>query len=168
MKSAEKNIVNQLIKKQTPLPNDDYFTELSARLLTEIKQQEAPIVPIYKKLFFVVASSAAVLVITISIFWKSNTNNLVPKQLVSQKTTAKTLVKVPVKTLKTSVENNKAVIENNVEKTEGQTPIPIETIEPITDDVISFESLEKEAIYAYLLESYSEIDEEQLTPLVTQ
>ena len=168
MKSAEKNIVNQLIKKQTPLPNDDYFTDLSERLLTEIKQHKAPIVPIYKKLFFVVASSAAVLLIAISIFWKSNTNVLARKQLVSQKTTAKTPVKVTVKTLKTSVENNEAIIENNKEKTEGQTPIPIETIEPITDDVISFESLEKEAIYAYLLESYSEIDEEQLTPLVTQ
>lgn len=167
MKSGEKNIVNQLIKKQTPLPNDDYFTDLSARLLTEIKLQEAPIVPIYKKLFFVVASSAAVLLIAISIFWKSNTNVLVPKQLVSQKTTAKTPVKVPVKTLKTRVENTKAVIENNVEKTEGQTPIPIETIEHISDDVVTFESLEKAAIYSYLLNGSDELDEEQLSNLLS-
>jgi hypothetical protein len=166
MKSAEKNIVNQLIKKQTPLPNDDYFTELSARLLTEIKQHKAPIVPIYKKLFFVVASSAAVLVITISIFWKSNTNNLVPKQLVSQKTTAKTPIISPVKTQENRTKVSKS--ESIQLKTNDKTQIPYETIEPITDDVISFESLEKEAIYAYLLESYSEIDEEQLTPLVTQ
>jgi hypothetical protein len=167
MKSAEKNIVNQLIKKQTPLPNDDYFTDLSERLLTEIKQHKAPIVPIYKKLFFVVASSAAVLLIAISIFWKSNTNVLVPKQLVSQKTTAKTPVKVPVKTLKTRVENTKAVIENNVEKTEGQTPIPIETIEHISDDVVTFESLEKAAIYSYLLNGSDELDEEQLSNLLS-
>jgi hypothetical protein len=167
MKSADKNIVNQLIKKQTPLPNDDYFTDLSARLLTEIKLQEAPIVPIYKKLFFVVASSAAVLLIAISIFWQSNTNVLAPKQLVSQKTTAKTLVKVPVKTLKTRVENNKDVKENNIEKTVVQTPIPIETIEPITNDVVTFETLEKGAIYSYLLNSSDELDEEQLSNLLS-
>jgi hypothetical protein len=166
MKSAEKNIVNQLIKKQTPLPNDDYFTDLSARLLTEIIQHKAPIVPIYNKLFFVIASSAAVLLIAISIIWNSNTNDLAPKQLISQKTSAKTSVKVPVKILKTRVDNTKAAIENNVEKTVGQTPIPFGIIEPITDDVVTFESLEKAAIYSYLLNGSEELDEEQLNSLL--
>lgn len=167
MKSAEKNIVNQLIKKQTPLPNDDYFTELSERLLTEIKQHKAPIVPINKKLFFVVASSAAVILIAFSIFWKSNTNVRAPKKLVSQKTTAKTPVKVHVKTLKTRLKNNEAIIENNIEKTVVQTLIPIETIDHNSDDVVTFESLEKAAIYSYLLNGSDELDEEQLSNLLS-
>ena len=167
MKSAEKNIVNQLIKKQTPLPNDDYFTDLSARLLTEIKQHKAPIVPIYKKLFFVVASSAAVLLIAFSIIWKSNTNDLAPKQLVSQKTTAKTPLKIPVKILKTRVENHAPVTESIQEIKVDKTPINNKTIEQITDDVLTFESLEKAAIYSYLLNGSDELDEEQLSNLLS-
>ena len=65
MKPENKNIVNQLVKEATKLPNHDYFTDLSAQLLRQINTPKAPITPIYKKLFFVVASSAAVLVVAI-------------------------------------------------------------------------------------------------------
>lgn len=166
MKPENKNIVNQLVKEATKLPNDDYFTDLSAQLLRQINTPKAPVIPIYKKLFFVVASSAAVSLIAISIFWKSTTNTHSPKQLISQKTTIKTPIILPAKT-----QENRIKIPNSETiqlKTNDKTSIPYETIVPTSDDALSFESLEKEAIYAYLLESYSEIDEEQLAPLVTQ
>jgi hypothetical protein len=166
MKPENKNIVNQLVKEATKLPNDDYFTDLSAQLLRQINTPKAPVIPIYKKLFFVVASSAAVSVIAISTFWKSTTNTHSPKQLISQKTTVKTPVIPPAKTQENRIKVPKS--ESNQLKTNDKTSIPYETIAPTTDDALSFESLEKEAIYAYLLESYSEIDEEQLAPLVTQ
>ena len=113
-----------------------------------------------------VASSAAVLAIAISIFWKSTTNTHSPKQLISQKTTVKTPIIPPAKTQENRIKVPKS--ETILLKTNDKTSIPYETIVPTTDDALSFESLEKEAIYAYLLESYSEIDEEQLAPLVTQ
>lgn len=166
MKPENKNIVNQLVKEATKLPNDDYFTDLSAQLLRQINTPKAPVIPIYKKLFFVVASSAAVLAIAISIFWKSTTNTYSPKQLISQKTTIKTPFITPAKTQENRIKvpNSETIQLKKIDKTS----IPFEKIVPVTDNVVSFESLEKEAIYAYLLETYSEIDEEQLAPLVTQ
>lgn len=166
MKPENKNIVNQLVKEATKLPNDDYFTDLSAQLLRQINTPKAPVIPIYKKLFFVVASSAAVLAIAISIFWKSTTNTYSPKQLISQKTTIKTPIIPPDKTQENRIKVPKS--ETIQLKKIDKTSIPFEKIVPVTDNVVSFESLEKEAIYAYLLETYSEIDEEQLAPLVTQ
>lgn len=165
MKPVNKNIVNQLIKKQTPLPNDDYFTDLSAQLLTEIKQHKAPVIPIYKKLFFVVTSSAAVLVITISIFWKSTTNTNSPKQLVLQKTTAKTPVSPPVKIQENRTKVSEPATDTIQLKTTDKTPIPYEIVVPTTNDVVTFESLEKEAIYSYLLNGSDELDEEQFSDL---
>ncbi len=167
MKTENKNIVNQLVKEATKLPNDDYFTDLSAQLLRQINTPKAPIIPIYKTLFFVVASSAAILAITISIFWKSTTNTHSPKQLISQKTTIKTPVS-PTKTQGNRIKVSKSATESIQIKKIDKTSIPFEKIVPVTDNVVSFESLEKEAIYAYLLETYNEIDEDQLAPLVTQ
>lgn len=166
MNPENKNIVNQLVKEATKLPNDDYFTDLSAQLLRQINSPKAPAIPIYKKLFFVVVSSAAVSVIAISIFWKSDTNSHSPKQLISQKTAIKTPVIPPAKTL---VNRIKVPISETIHlKTNDKTSIPYEIITSTTYDALSFESIEKDAIYAYLLESYNEIDEEQLVPFVTQ
>ena len=50
MKPENKNIVNQLVKEAAKLPNDDYFTDLSAQLLRQINTPKAPVIPIYKKL----------------------------------------------------------------------------------------------------------------------
>ncbi len=165
MKPENKNIVNQLVKEASKLPNDDYFTDLSAQLLRQINTPKAPVIPIYKKIFFVVASSAAVSVIAFSIFWKSTTNTNSPKQIVLQKTTVKTPISPPVKIQENRTKVSEPATDTIQLKTTDKTPIPFEIVVSTTNDVVTFESLEKEAIYSYLMNGSDELDEEQLSDL---
>lgn len=162
MKPTDKNIVNQLIKKQTPLPNNDYFVDLSTRLITEITQNKTSIVPLYKKLIYLSSAIAAVIAIGLFLLKEPISNKLNKQAVVLPPKNSKTIVNKKVQKQNNTIEY---ISESSINTPNKMNP-SINPTPPSTTNT-SFENIEKEAIYSYLLDGSDEIDEDQLSNLLS-
>lgn len=66
MSLNEQHIIDELKKGTTPLPGDDYFAQLKSNLMRHT--EPVPVIPIYRRLWFVSSAAAACVLLTVSIF----------------------------------------------------------------------------------------------------
>lgn len=169
MNLNEQHIIDELKKGTTPLPSDDYFAQLKNDLLR--KTETPKIVPIYRRMWFITAAAASVvLIVTLFVL---NSQEASPNQVAGK-----------VNWESVSREDVLAYIQDNIE--EFETDAIVEHLDSIPDwkntitttpeDSLSvadrnssdddyddlFRDIDKDDILKYLQEEAVDMDDEML------
>jgi hypothetical protein len=67
----ERHIIDDLKKGTTPLPSDDYFTQLKSTLMAQTAPAKK-VIPLYRKPWFLTTAAAASILLVVSLFLRGN------------------------------------------------------------------------------------------------